>query len=86
LYEEALVNCDTLLKQSKSEDKRLQALQLTIKFNLACCHDKASRIGEASEMFKGIIKEQSAYTDAYMRLAYLARRRGDHKRAMEYID
>ena len=90
-YEEALANCEKLLKQSGSEsegaaDKRVQALHLTIRFNLACCHDKASRIGEASEMFKGIIKEQPAYIDAIMRLAYLAKRRGDNKRALEYIE
>ena len=37
-------------------------------------------------MFKGIIKESPTYIDAYMRLAYLARRRGDYKRALEYIE
>ena len=52
LYEEALENCEKLLKQGNSEDKRLQALRISIRFNLACSYDKASRIGEASEMFK----------------------------------
>lgn len=37
-------------------------------------------------MFKGIIKDEPSYTDAYMRLAYLAQRRGDMKRALEYIE
>ena len=84
--QEALTNCEDLLSKGNSEDKRLLALQLHIKFNLACCHDKASRIGEASEMFKSIIKQEPSYTDAYMRLAYLAERRGDLKRAIEYIE
>ena len=84
--QEALTNCENLLSKGQSDDKRLLALRLHIKFNLACCHDKASRIGEASEMFKSIIKQEPSYTDAYMRLAYLAERRGDLKRAIEYIE
>ena len=72
MYEEAHKNCVKLLAESGVEDKRLKALHVTVKFNLACCHEKASRIGEASEMFKGIIRDEPTYTDAYMRLAYLA--------------
>ena len=56
-YKEALANCDKLLKEGNAEDKRVLALRTTIRFNMACCHDKASRIGEASEIFKAIIKE-----------------------------
>ena len=73
-FEEGLKNCNTLLEKGNAEDKRLQALRLTMKFNLACCYDKASRIGEASEMFKEIIELEPSYTDAYMKLAYLAKR------------
>lgn len=86
LYEEALDNCDRLLKEGNPGDKRLTALRINIRFNLACSYDKASRIGEASEIFKSIIAEVPTYTDAYMRLAYLAKRRGDIKRALGYID
>ena len=85
-FEEALSNCDKLLAQGNAKDKRVTALRLTIRFNLACCYDNASRIGEASEMFKAIIREEPSYTDAYMRLAYLAQRRGDLKRAIDYIE
>jgi len=85
-FEEGLSNCDKLLELGNSEDKRLLALRLTVKFNLACCHNKASRIGEASEMYKAIIQEEPSYTEAYMKLAYLAQRRGDLKRAIDYIE
>ena len=37
-------------------------------------------------MFKAITRDVPSYTDAYMRLAYLAKQRGDYKRAIEYID
>ena len=57
-----------------------------MKFNMACTLDKACRIGEASEMFKEIVAEEPSYTDAYMKLAYLARNRGNYKRAIEYIE
>lgn len=29
---------------------------------------------------------EPTYVDAYLRLAYLARNRGDYKRALEYIE
>ena len=37
-------------------------------------------------MFKAIVREEESYTDAYMKLAYLAQRRGDLKRAVDYIE
>ena len=83
---EALQNADRLLDEGEKGDLRLQAMRFTIRFNLACCHDDANRIGEATELFKQLIKEEPSYTDAYMRLAYLARKRGDMKRAVEYIE
>ena len=38
------------------------------------------------EIFKAIIREEPSYTDAYMKLAYRAQRRGDMKRAIDYIE
>jgi hypothetical protein len=32
------------------------------------------------------LKIEPTYVDAYLRLAYLARNRGDFKRALEYIE
>ena len=37
-------------------------------------------------MYKAIIQEEPSYTEAYMKLAYLAQRRGDLKRAIDYIE
>ena len=86
-FDEALTNCEKLLSESQdTEDRRLQAMRISVRFNTACCHDKASRVGEASEIYKSIIREEPSYTDAYMRLAYLAQRRGDMKRALDYIE
>ena len=59
---------------------------MTLRFNIGCCHETASRIDQATELFKGIVAEVPSYTDAYMKLAYLAQRRGNLKRALDYID
>lgn len=85
LLEEALKNCNELIKLDGSDD-RIKALKITIRFNLACSLDKANRVGEASELFKQLIKEEPSYTDAYLKLANLARRRGDQKRSLDYIE
>ena len=50
LLEEALRNCNTLLKAE--EDDRIKALKITTKFNLACSYDTANKFGEATEIFK----------------------------------
>ena len=83
---EAFTNVDKLLEEGNKSDNRVRALRHTIRFNLACCYDDANRIGEATDLLKQLIKEEPSYIDAYMRLAYLARKRGDMKRALEYIE
>ena len=72
--------------EEPQKDKRLMALRLNIRFNLACCMEHAHKIGEATELFRSLIKDEPSYTDAYLRLAYLARARGDIRRALEYVD
>ena len=85
-FNEALVNVEKLLAQGNKSDNRVKALRHTIRFNLACCYDDANRIGDATDLLKQLIKEEPSYIDAYMRLAYLARKRGDMKRALDYIE
>jgi RNA polymerase-associated protein CTR9 len=85
VLDEALANCEKMLAQD-SEDIRLKALKITTKFNLACCIEVLNNIGEATEIFKDVTKEEPSYTDAYIRLAYLAKRRGDLARAIGYVD
>lgn len=43
-------------------------------------------MGEATEIFKALTKEEPSYIDAYVRLAYLAKKRGDLNRALQYVD
>ena len=42
--------------------------------------------GQANMLYKEIISLHSDYIDAYLRLAYLAKKRGDTHRAIEWID
>lgn len=41
---------------------------------------------EATEIYKKIVEEEPTYTDAYLRLSYLAKKRGDPKRSIDYVD
>lgn len=75
-----------LKNDGSAEDSRLKALRISIRFNLACCYQKSSNIGEATEIFKSIISEEPTYADAYMRLSYLAKSRGDMKKAIDLLD
>ena len=81
----AIKNCKSLLK-IKPEDNRLRAICLTAKFNLGIWYENHNRYGEATERYKSIVQEEPAYVDAYLRLAYLAKNRGNIKRALEYIE
>jgi len=82
---EARSNTEKLLK-AQDDDKRLVALRLNIKFNLACCYESQHKIDLATDIFKQIVHEEPSYTDAYLRLAYLARARGSINRSLNYID
>ena len=44
------------------------------------------RFGEASESYKSVLMDEPTYVDAYLRLAYLAKNRGDMRRAFDYIE
>jgi tetratricopeptide (TPR) repeat protein len=83
---EALNNCESLQQNGGAEDIRLKALKITTRFNLACCLENENNIGEATEILKALTKEEPSYTDAYVRLAQLAKKRGDLQRAIQYID
>lgn len=65
ILDEALKNCQTLQAQD-AEDIRLKALTITTKFNLGCCLQAQNNIGEATEIFKTVTKEEPSYTDAYV--------------------
>lgn len=82
VLEEALANCESQQKAGGSEDLRLRALKITNRFNLGCCLESENNIGDATDMFKAITQEEPSYQDAYIRLANLAKRRGDFGRAI----
>ena len=48
--------------------------------------EKFDKYGEANELYKKIIQEEPCYVDAYLRLSYLAKKRGNNKRAFEYLE
>lgn len=80
IIKEAIANVEKLI-QTKPDDSRLLALRITSKFNLGFWYEENHQLGEASEMYKQIIAEEPNYVDAYLRLAILARSRGDHRRS-----
>lgn len=61
---------------------KMKALRVTCKFNDACLHENLFQLDLASNAYKAIIEECPDYIDAYHRLAYLARQRGDYERAL----
>ena len=65
---------------------RLKALRITVMFNLGYWHEIQGRFGEATGFYKKIIqpKYQENYVDAYIRLAFLASKRGNLKGAVNY--
>jgi tetratricopeptide (TPR) repeat protein len=75
IVNEALSNCQTLLE--KQDDTRLKALSLTLRFNKAWCCEQNQKSEEAADLYSAIIKEEPTYTDAYLRLSNMAKRRGE---------
>jgi tetratricopeptide (TPR) repeat protein len=65
---------------------RVTALHLTTKFNLAHCYENTDKVDEAVEIYSSIIIQEPTYTDAYLRLAYISRSKGDFKKALDYVD
>lgn len=49
-------------------------------------YESLSSLDLASQLYKSIISECPDYIDAYHRLAYLARQRGDYPRALNWVD
>ena len=70
----------------QTNDDRVKALRITIKFNLAWCMENNNDIDRASETYLKIIEEEPTYTDAYLRLSLIARSRGDLSQSISYVD
>lgn len=84
-FSQAITNIDKMTKISDSGEK-LKALRLTTLFNIGYWHESNHQFDQANTIYKQIIGMNPDYIDAIMRLAYLARRRGDTYRALHWID
>ena len=71
---------------STPEDNKLTALRITILFNRAFWQELNHQFNKSNVGYKDIIKEQPDYIDAFLRLSYLAKKRGDIPRAFYWID
>lgn len=59
---------------------------MTLRFNQAWCFEQKEKTEVASDLYNAIIKEEPTYTDAYLRLSDMAKRRGEFQQALEYAD
>lgn len=74
------------IRKSNPNSLRLKAMSLSFNFNEACKFESQGKIGEATMIYKYIIKEEPYYVDAYLRLALLAKQRGSFGKAIEYAE
>ncbi len=76
------------LQSSSVYQERLKgrAIQNCIEFNMGYLFEQMDRLGEATETYKQIIARNAYYVDAYIKLSYLAWRRGSKQKASEYAD
>lgn len=59
---------------------------MTARFNLGYWHELHLNLGEAKEIYGDILRKEATYLDAYLRLAYLAARRGNPERAFALLE
>lgn len=72
------------IRKFMPQSVRLKSVSITLYFNEACQYEAMGAIGEATNIYKYIIKEEPYYVDAYLRLAILAKKRGGFAKAEEY--
>ena len=69
-----------------TETNKMKSIRLSTLFNMAYWHESSHQYDQANNLYKEIINEHPDYIDAYLRLAYLAKKRGDTHRAIHWID
>lgn len=74
------------IRKMQPQSVRLKSISLTLYFNEACQFEAIGNLGEATNIYKYIIKEEPYYVDAYLRLAILAKQRGGTSKAIEYAE
>ena len=72
------------LRKLSPNSTRLKSISLILHFNEACQLETLGEVGQATNIYKYIIKEEPYYVDAYLRLAILAKQRGSIAKAVEY--
>lgn len=79
-YDMAIENCDKLINdmpvQEGEEYKKLMAIRITARFNLGYWHEMNLDLDEAKLIYNDIIRIEVSYLDAYLRLAYMANKKG----------
>lgn len=70
----------------KDVANKYNALRITILFNTAFWYELDHQFNLSNIWYKKIIQEQPDYIDAFLRLAYLAKKRGDVNRSFHWID
>ena len=89
-FKEALRNIDKLLKLDQNKDseeiKKLHAIKISTLFNIAYWYETDHQYDQASSRYKEIKDKHPDYIDAFLRLAYLARMRGNISRAFYWIE
>ncbi|KAJ6263890.1 hypothetical protein Dda_0027 [Drechslerella dactyloides] len=73
-FQTALNNCVAM--GAKDESLDTDALVTTLSYNLARLEEAAGNTDEAIKLYEGLLARHSDYTDAAMRLAYIALRKG----------
>ncbi|KAI9677406.1 MAG: hypothetical protein M1817_006360 [Caeruleum heppii] len=77
LFQTALSACIKLADKDESTDT--DALVTTISYNLARTYEAAVMLDEASKVYEGLLERHEDYTDANVRLAYIALRQSPNE-------
>jgi tetratricopeptide (TPR) repeat protein len=87
-YEAAIQNCNTLLETHSQgeEHNKLVAVRITARFNLAYWLETNDDVMQAIDMYKQILRDEPTYLDAYLRLAYIYFKKGNHPRAFGLLE
>lgn len=84
-FQQALSNIEKLQKVN-NDGLKYKSLKLTVLFNMGYWHEHAHEYSQANIIYKQICSSHPDYIDAFLRLAFLARKRGDISRALFWID
>lgn len=85
MFEAALGSCMRMNDSGEDEDMDIDALITTISFNLGRSYESRGFTDKAVDVYEGLLKRHSEYTDARTRLAYIQLRQDPTKEGPEAI-